>query len=47
MVKRGHALTRKFRKIKQFGAFLVYTAFQCTYLQRMILQQENNKQRYT
>ena len=21
MVKRGHALTRKFRKIKQFGAF--------------------------
>ena len=30
MVKRGHALTRKFRKIKQFGAFLVYTACQCT-----------------
>ena len=30
MVKQGHALTRKFRKIKQFGAFLVYTAFQCT-----------------
>ena len=31
MVKRGHALTRKFRNItKQFGAFLVYTAFQCT-----------------
>ena len=28
MVKGGHALTRKFRKIKQFGAFLVYTA--CT-----------------
>ena len=30
MVKWGHALKRKFGKIKQFGAFLVYTAFQCT-----------------
>ena len=49
MVKRGHALTRKFRKIKQFGAFLVYTAFQCTSMKFATNDSaaRNNKQRYT
>ena len=47
MVKRGHALTRKFRKIKQFGAFLVYTAFQCTSMKFITNDSAARKQQTT
>ena len=42
----GHALTRKFRKIKQFGAFWCILYFNQTSMKFIMtdVQQENNKQ---
>ena len=51
MVKRGHALTINFRKIKQFGAFWCILYFNQTSMKFTTNESaailENNKQCYT
>ena len=51
MVKRGHALTKNFRKIKQFGAFWCKLYFNQTSMKfttnESVTIIENNKQCYT